>query len=202
MRSFPLQGLIFPEAGRTSNQSKSRFCAIRNSTGIGEPAKPGSPECLSFEFEVPKDGLYGVFVRCGMLDDIAEGRQNGLLEDPGGFVVHAGAVERMLGVEHHCAVGIALEHVHGKERFRESIDPAHILIILQSTGRYRVLPLFTKYVQSADIATIIQALSVSDFRGKTEQQKQDMLAANNWNVVQYSVLVHMMAQVSGLESPA
>ena len=27
-----------------------------------------------------------------------------------------------------------------------------------------------------------------------------MLAANNWNVVQYSVLVHMMAQVSGLEA--
>ena len=25
-----------------------------------------------------------------------------------------------------------------------------------------------------------------------------MLAANNWNVVQYSVLVHMMAQISGL----
>lgn len=50
--------------------------------------------------------------------------------------------------------------------------------ILQSTGRYRVLPLFTKYVQRADIATISQTLSVSDFRGKSEQQKQDMLAAN------------------------
>ena len=31
------------------------------------------------------------------------------------------------------------------------------------------------------------------------QRSQDMLAANNWNVAQYSVLVHMMAQVSGLE---
>lgn len=31
------------------------------------------------------------------------------------------------------------------------------------------------------------------------QRSQDMLAANNWNVVQYSVLVHMMAQVSGLQ---
>ena len=29
------------------------------------------------------------------------------------------------------------------------------------------------------------------------QRSQDMLAANNWNVVQYAVLVHMMAQVSG-----
>ena len=30
------------------------------------------------------------------------------------------------------------------------------------------------------------------------QRSQDMLAANNWNVVQYAVLVHMIAQVSGL----
>ena len=32
------------------------------------------------------------------------------------------------------------------------------------------------------------------------QRSQDMLAANSWNVVQYAVLVHMMAQVSGLEA--
>ena len=32
------------------------------------------------------------------------------------------------------------------------------------------------------------------------QRSQDMLAANNWNVVQYAVLVHMLAQVSGLEA--
>lgn len=32
------------------------------------------------------------------------------------------------------------------------------------------------------------------------QRSQDMLAANNWNVVQYSVLVHMMAQISGLQA--
>ena len=32
------------------------------------------------------------------------------------------------------------------------------------------------------------------------QRSQDMLTANNWNVVQYAVLVHMMAQVSGLEA--
>ena len=35
--------------------------------------------------------------------------------------------------------------------------------------------------------------------GILNQRSQDMLVANNWNVVQYSVLVHMMAQVSGLE---
>ena len=31
------------------------------------------------------------------------------------------------------------------------------------------------------------------------QRSQDFLTANNWNVVQYALLVHMLAQVSGLE---
>lgn len=35
--------------------------------------------------------------------------------------------------------------------------------------------------------------------GILNQRSQDMLTANNWNVVQYSVLMHMLAQVSGLE---
>ena len=32
------------------------------------------------------------------------------------------------------------------------------------------------------------------------QGSQDMLAANNWNVVQYALLTHMMARVAGLEA--
>ncbi len=32
------------------------------------------------------------------------------------------------------------------------------------------------------------------------QRSQDMLAANNWNICQYAVLLHMIAQVSGLEA--
>ena len=32
------------------------------------------------------------------------------------------------------------------------------------------------------------------------QRSQDMLTANNWNVAQYAVLVHMMARASGLEA--
>ncbi|MCL2054503.1 MAG: thymidylate synthase [Oscillospiraceae bacterium] len=32
------------------------------------------------------------------------------------------------------------------------------------------------------------------------QRSQDMLAANNWNVCQYAVLIHMFAQTSGLEA--
>ncbi len=36
--------------------------------------------------------------------------------------------------------------------------------------------------------------------GILNQRSQDILAANNWNVVQYSILVHMLAQVSGLKA--
>lgn len=32
------------------------------------------------------------------------------------------------------------------------------------------------------------------------QRSQDMLTANNWNLCQYAVLVHMIAQVSGLKA--
>lgn len=32
------------------------------------------------------------------------------------------------------------------------------------------------------------------------QRSQDMLTANNWNVAQYAVLVHMLAQVTGFEA--
>ena len=35
--------------------------------------------------------------------------------------------------------------------------------------------------------------------GILNQRSQDILAANNWNVVQYSVLIHMLAQVCDLE---
>jgi len=35
--------------------------------------------------------------------------------------------------------------------------------------------------------------------GILNQRSQDVLAANNWNVVQYSILLHMFSQVSGLE---
>lgn len=32
------------------------------------------------------------------------------------------------------------------------------------------------------------------------QRSQDVLAANNWNVCQYAVLVHMLAQVCGMKA--
>ncbi len=36
--------------------------------------------------------------------------------------------------------------------------------------------------------------------GILQQRSQDMLVANGWNVVQYATLLHMFAQVSGLEA--
>ena len=35
--------------------------------------------------------------------------------------------------------------------------------------------------------------------GILNQRSQDMMVANNWNVAQYAILVHMLAQVSGFE---
>ena len=35
--------------------------------------------------------------------------------------------------------------------------------------------------------------------GMLNQRSQDILVANNWNVAQYSILIHMMAQVNDLE---
>ena len=43
-------------------------------------------------------------------------------------------------------------------------------------------------------------VSRNTLNGILNQRSQDMLAANNWNVVQYSVLLKMFAQVSGLKA--
>ena len=43
-------------------------------------------------------------------------------------------------------------------------------------------------------------VSGDTLNGILNQRSQDMLTANNWNVVQYAVLLHMMAQVSGLKA--
>ena len=42
-------------------------------------------------------------------------------------------------------------------------------------------------------------VSGKTLNGILNQRSNDVLTANNWNVVQYAVLMHMMAQVSGLE---
>ena len=43
-------------------------------------------------------------------------------------------------------------------------------------------------------------VSGNTLNGILNQRSQDMLTANGWNVMQYAVLLHMFAQVSGLEA--
>ena len=43
-------------------------------------------------------------------------------------------------------------------------------------------------------------VSGDTLNGILNQRSQDMLTANNWNVCQYAVLLHMFAQVSGLKA--
>ncbi len=43
-------------------------------------------------------------------------------------------------------------------------------------------------------------VSGNTLNGILNQRSQDMLAANSWNICQYSVLLHMFAQVSGLQA--
>lgn len=43
-------------------------------------------------------------------------------------------------------------------------------------------------------------VSGDTLNGILNQRSQDMLVANNWNVCQYAVLLHMFAQVSGLKA--
>ena len=42
-------------------------------------------------------------------------------------------------------------------------------------------------------------VSGDTLNGILNQRSNDVLTANNWNVVQYAVLLHMFAQVSGLK---
>lgn len=43
-------------------------------------------------------------------------------------------------------------------------------------------------------------VSGNKLNGILNQRSQDMLVANGWNTCQYAILIHMMAQVSGLEA--
>ncbi len=43
-------------------------------------------------------------------------------------------------------------------------------------------------------------VSGDTLNGILNQRSNDMLTANNWNVAQYAVLLHMFAQVSGLKA--
>lgn len=71
-------------------------------------------------------------------------------------------------------------------------------------GSRRILTNLYNHHDLSEMALYPCAYSMTfNVSGKTlnailNQRSQDMLTANGWNVMQYAVLVHMMAQVSGL----
>lgn len=71
-------------------------------------------------------------------------------------------------------------------------------------GSRRILTNLYNHHDLSEMALYPCAYSMTfNVSGKTlnailNQRSQDMLTANGWNVIQYAVLVHMMAQVSGL----
>lgn len=70
----------------------------------------------------------------------------------------------------------------------------------------RILTNLYNHADLAEMALYPCVWSVTfNVSGKTlnailNQRSQDMLTANGWNVMQYAALVHMLAQVSGLEA--
>ena len=75
------------------------------------------------------DFILNLLARCnGICDHIAHCGDDRLLENPGCLIIDTGAVEGMLGVEYRAAIDVGLEHIHGKQRFREGINAAHVFI--------------------------------------------------------------------------
>ena len=75
------------------------------------------------------DFILNLLARCrGICDHIAHCWDDRLLENPGCLIIDTGAVEGMLGVEYRAAIDVGLEHIHGKQRFREGINAAHVFI--------------------------------------------------------------------------
>ena len=92
---------------------------------------------------------------------------------------------------------------HFPEGENDQVD--HVLYALRhDPASRRILTNLYNFEELSEMALAPCAYSMTfQVSGSTlnailNQRSQDMLTANNWNVVQYAVLVHMLAQVSGL----
>ena len=99
-----------------------------------------------------------------------------------------------LGVKHHY-----------KEGDMDQVDRV-LYDLKHNPASRRILTNISNFADLSEMALYPCAYSMTfNVSGDTlnailNQRSQDMLAANNWNVVQYAVLVHMFAQVSGLKA--
>ena len=106
------------------------------------------------------------------------------------------------------SIGKAYGYQLGKKyRFPEGENDQvdHVLYALRhDPASRRILTNLYNFEELHEMALAPCAYSMTfQVSGRTlnailNQRSQDMLTANNWNVVQYAVLVHMLAQVSGL----
>ncbi len=99
-----------------------------------------------------------------------------------------------LGVKHHYPEGDM-----------DQVDRV-IFDLTHNPASRRIMTNIYNFADLSEMALYPCAYSMTfNVSGKTlnailNQRSQDMLAANNWNVVQYSMLTMMMAQVAGLEA--
>ena len=112
------------------------------------------------------------------------------------------------GADETGSIGTAYGYQLGKKyRFPEGENDQvdHVLYALRhDPASRRILTNLYNFEELSEMALAPCAYSMTfQVSGSTlnailNQRSQDMLTANNWNVVQYAVLVHMLAQVSGL----
>ena len=99
-----------------------------------------------------------------------------------------------LGVKHHY-----------KEGDMDQVDRV-IYDLTHNPASRRIMTNIYNFADLSEMALYPCAYSMTfNVSGNTlnailNQRSQDMLAANNWNVVQYAMLTMMMAQVAGLEA--
>ena len=97
---------------------------------------------------------------------------------------------------------LGIKH-HYKEGDMDQVDRV-IYDLKNNPASRRIMTNIYNFADLSEMALYPCAYSMTfNVSGNTlnailNQRSQDMLAANNWNVVQYAVLVHMIAQVSGL----
>ena len=99
---------------------------------------------------------------------------------------------------------LGVKHRYPEGMF-DQVDRA-LFLLKHDPGSRRILTNIFVHADLSEMALYPCAYSmtfnVSDgaLNGILNQRSNDMLTANNWNVVQYSILLHMFAQVSGLRA--